>query len=390
MKRVLISALMALAVFPAAVCAQQDRQDSASVQSVQKEIISDRTGLNTAITTASPALGLESNHSRDLSLWSEQGAKAAQQKPKGPKTRSSEIERTPIEDSMVGYVDNAIIGSQIRIRFDAGFNDEHPDRAEFFYAKCGCSRAARGTPFFDPHASGPGTGIPEAINFQQLYFNVEYAPMRRFSVFSEVPVRWIQPQGFVPNLPFTPFGNQGGLSDVMFGFKFAALASSQHYLTFQFRTYAPSGDSFKGLGTAHWSVEPSLLYYQRLNDRWAIEGQLSDWHPIDSAVGIPALGSGSFGGDIFTYGIGPSYRLYRGERLQITPVVEMFGWHVISGFQTERPGGSDASGLNIVNLKAGFRIGFGHHNSIYMGFGQAVTHDFWYKHLARVEYRFTF
>lgn len=387
MKRVLASALITLVVLPVAAYAQQDPQDSATPR---KEIISDRTAPDATTTTASPALGLESNHSRDLSLWSGQGAKAAQQKPKGPKTRPSEIERPPIEDSMVGYIDNAIVGSQIRVRFDTGFNDEHPDRDEFFYAKCGCSRAALGTPFFDPNAKGPGTGIPEAINFQQLYFNVEYAPMRRFSVFSEVPVRWIQPQGFVPNLPFTPFGNQGGISDVMFGFKLAALASSQHYLTFQFRTYAPSGNSFEGLGTAHWSVEPSLLYYQRLNDRWAIEGQLSDWHPIDSAAGIPSLGSGNFGGDIFTYGLGPSYRLYRGERVQITPVVEMFGWHVISGFQTERPGGSDASGLNIVNLKAGFRFGFGHHNSIYMGFGQAVTHDFWYKHLARVEYRFAF
>jgi Putative MetA-pathway of phenol degradation len=388
MKRVFsLPGLLALALLPLAAYAQQERQDSPAPQ---KEVISDHSGLETTTATASRDLGLEPNHARDLSLWSEQEAKAAQQKPKGPKTRSAEIERTPIEDSMVGYVDNAIIGSQIRVRFDAGFNDEHPDRDEFFYAKCGCSRAARGTPFFDPQASGPGTGIPEAINFQQLYFNVEYAPLLRFSVFSEVPIRWIQPQGFVPNLPFTPFGNQGGLSDVMFGFKLAALASSQHYLTFQFRTYAPSGNSFEGLGTAHWSVEPSLLYYQRLNDRWAIEGQLSDWHPINSAVGIPTLGSGSFGGDIFTYGLGPSYRLYRGERLQITPVLEMFGWHVISGFQTERPGGSDASGLNIVNLKAGFRLGFGHRNSVYMGFGQTVTHDFWYKHIARVEYRFTF
>ena len=40
---------------------------------------------------------------------------------------------------MVGYVDDAIVGSQVRIRFDAGFKDNAPDRAEFFYPQCGCN-----------------------------------------------------------------------------------------------------------------------------------------------------------------------------------------------------------------------------------------------------------
>jgi hypothetical protein len=378
-------ALIALTVLPAQSYAQQNHtaSGSASTATATDGTAADSTTPATAST--SPDSGAKP---RETSLWSQQTAKS----PPKPKTGSSrpETDRPEIESSMVGYIDNAIVGSQVRIRFDAGFNDEHPDRSEFFYAKCGCSRAAAGTPFFDPNAPGPGTGIPEAINYQQLYFNVEYAPVRRFSVFTEVPIRWIQPQGFVPNLPFTPFGNQGGLGDVEFGFKFAALASRSHYLTFQLSTYAPSGDALKGLGTNHWSVEPSLLYYQKVTDRMSIEGQLTDWHPIGGSEGIPSLGSGGFAGDIFSYGIGPSYRLYRGETVTISPVVEMFGWHVISGFQTERPGGSDASGTDIVNLKAGARIGIGHRSSVYVGYGQALTHNFWYKHLARIEYRFTF
>src|SRR5688500_12922263 len=40
--------------------------------------------------------------------------------------------------SMVGYIEDATVRTQVRMRFDAGFGNDVPDRAEFFYAKCGC------------------------------------------------------------------------------------------------------------------------------------------------------------------------------------------------------------------------------------------------------------
>ena len=51
---------------------------------------------------------------------------------------------------------------------------------------------------------------------------------------------------------------------------------------------------------------------------------------------------------------------------------------------------ADASGTNIVNLKIGARTSFGRHNSVYVGFGQAVTHSVWYEHIVRLEYRYSF
>src|SRR6476469_587599 len=42
--------------------------------------------------------------------------------------------------SMVGYIEDPSVASQVRVRFDAGFNMTSPDRAEFFYGKCGCYR----------------------------------------------------------------------------------------------------------------------------------------------------------------------------------------------------------------------------------------------------------
>ena len=37
-----------------------------------------------------------------------------------------------------GYVDFAVPITQFRLRFDAAYDDNRPDRAEFFYGKCGC------------------------------------------------------------------------------------------------------------------------------------------------------------------------------------------------------------------------------------------------------------
>jgi len=297
--------------------------------------------------------------------------------------KAKEVSRPPIEGSMVGYVDDAIVGNQIRIRFDAGFDDNVPDRAEFFYPQCGCYGAG---------APGPRPGAANDINFQQLYFQGEYAPVSRFSVFTEVPIRWIQPQSFIPGTTggLAPFSNQSGISDVRAGFKFALLSSSTHSLTFQFRAYFPSGDGSRGLGTAHYSVEPSLLYFQKLSDRWAVESQIGGWHPIDGSTGI---NGSNFAGDIFLYGIGPSYQLVDTGKVKFAPVVEMFGWHVLGGLQTliaAVPPPVDASGTNIVNLKIGARTSIGKHNSFYVGFGQAVTHAVWYKHIVRAEYRYSF
>lgn len=171
---------------------------------------------------------------------------------------------------MVGYIDNAIVGSQVRIRFDAAFHNNAPDRAEFFYAQY--------AGLFGP---GPNSVLAD-LNFQQLYLYVEYAPTKRFSFLTEVPVRWIQPQLTVANTANTTPSNvnEAGLSDVTAGFKLAAVASSNQYLTFQFQAYFPSGSASMGLGTHHYRVEPALLYYRRLSNRVALEAQAGDTHPI--------------------------------------------------------------------------------------------------------------
>ncbi len=232
---------------------------------------------------------------------------------------------------MVGYIDNAVIHSEVRVRFDAAMDDTTPDRAEFFYAKCGCYAFAA-PPAYDPRTPGPGPGIPRAVNFQQLHFYGEYAPHPHFSLFVQLPFRWLQPQS-LPGVA-QAFPSAGGFSDVQLGLKFAPLVSPRHYLTFQFRAYTPTGDAGVGLGTHHYSVEPSLLYYQRLGERAAVEAEVGDTHPIGTSSGVPTAGPNGFAGDVFFYGVGPSYQFVRDEKFGLAGVLEVVGWNVRSGYVT--------------------------------------------------------
>jgi hypothetical protein len=413
-------AVLILIFIPLAVAAQERDSGALAKQSnLSFTSPSGPSSINGQVLLAEPEPGADTESGFGASAQQPQGVQTSQS------TKSS-LESQPIIplQHVGGYVDSAIIRSEVRIFFDDAFHDTAPDRAEFFYAQCACTNLM-------PRAPGPDLpGANNNINFQQVYVGAEYAPVSRFSAFVEIPFRWIEPQpsGIIPG-SFTPpqmGGTQtnSGISDVRAGAKFALAASSTHALTLQIRAYFPSGNASLGLGTAHFSVEPSLLYYQRLSQRWTLESQFGDWHPIGGSSGtllnsttqLSSTTPTNFAGDILTYGIGPSYRLIDGERFKFVPVLEVFGWHVIDGLQTPAasflPPGPNiavntcndpgtpaattpgcafpASDINIVNIKVGARTFIGPHNSFYVGFGQAVTHDVWYKNIVRLEYRYSF
>jgi hypothetical protein len=79
--------------------------------------------------------------------------------------------------------------------------------------------------------------------------------------------------------------------------------------------------------------------------------------------------------------------VYRGGSVRFAPVVELVGWHVLSGYQTG--GTPDATGTNIVNLKVGARTAFDR-GSVYVGYGHALTTARWYEDIVRFEYRYSF
>src|SRR5207249_3391371 len=122
----------------------------------------------------------------------------------------------------------------------------------------------------DPRAAGPPR-LEKNVDYQELSAYLEVAATERLSGFVEIPSRFINPEVNI---------NAGGLGDINAGFKWAFVARDDQVLTFQLRTFAPSGDAHHGLGNDHVSLEPALLIFQRLGDRLLLQGELRDWIPI--------------------------------------------------------------------------------------------------------------
>jgi hypothetical protein len=269
-----------------------------------------------------------------------------------------------ISESSVGYIDPAPPGNVLRQRYDTAYNFRRPTRAEFFYAQT--------------QPGGPGLPRPEpSVDYQELTTYLEVAPLERFSVFVEVPERFLNPE---VNL------NTAGLGDMYAGFKYALLSQEDLVTTFQLKAYAPTGDADRGLGNHHATLEPGLLLFSRLEERLALSGELRLWVPI---------GGTDFAGNILRYGLGLQYDLIRTESLRFTPVAEFVGWTVFNGKESVvHPGGIpevlDASGDTILNAKLGFRVRFGDLGDLYGGYGRPLTGDRWYENIYRVEFRLFF
>lgn len=278
--------------------------------------------------------------------------------------------------SAVGYIDPAIPATRFRLRADAAYGDNRPDRAEFFYPKCGCFKIAG----IDPKASGPPL-TESSVDFQDISSYLEWAPTKQFSGFIEVPVRFLNPQ---------VNQNVNGLGDMNAGLKYAFIYCPEQVATFQFRTYIPTGDGDKGLGTNHVSLEPAILYYRQLTQRAALEAEFRDWIPV---------GGSDFAGNVMRYGIGASYQVVNRCKLRVAPVIEFVGWTVLSGKESDFTGTTvDAAGDTIINAKVGVRTGIGplneagtmNRSDLYLGYGRALTGDVWYKDVVRLEYRLNY
>jgi hypothetical protein len=286
-----------------------------------------------------------------------------------------------------GYIDSAVPRTQFRLRFNALYDDNRPDRAEFFYAKCGCFRLVPVAQGGDPSAPGPGPFPETRVDAQEFSAYLEYAASDRLSAFVEFPVRLLNPE---------QNADTEGFGDMNAGFKYALLANQGQFLTVQFRTFIPTGDPAKGLGTDHVSLEPALLFQQPLGDRLVLFSELRDWI---------AVGGTDFAGNVIRYGVGLGYRIIDGPKCWLAPVGEVVGWTALSGKELAVAGDNrnvsaiqDAAGDTIVNAKVGVRFGGGQalssellrRSDVYIGYGRALTGDVWYKDIIRAEFRLRF
>ncbi len=314
-----------------------------------------------------------------------------------------------------GYIDSAIPRNRLRFRFDAGFGDNVPDRAEYFYPQCGCFFIS-GLPKLPSTIPGKTLGDvgltsgllgqlahpygppkPEKnVDFQEYSTYLEYAPLTHFSAFIDVPVRSINPQ---------VNRNASGFGDLRTGFKYAFLVDPNYFYTFQFKVYVPTGAGDLGLGTNHPSLEPGLLVFQRLSDRLYFIGQFVDWIPINGSKFVGAAGTGegrgrSFAGNILNYGMGLIYNVVLTDNFRLAPTAEFVGWTVLGGLEdttANKAGFKSASGDTIVNGKFGLRLALGEYRRAgggsplndrldwFVGYARAFTGDVWYKDMVRTE-----
>ena len=270
-----------------------------------------------------------------------------------------------VSDSGVGYIDSAILGNQLRFRYDSSYNNSQPARAEFIWPVGG--------------AFGPGPGPETRVDYQDLSLYGEHVVANRLSVFGELPFRMLNPE---------IQSNTAGLGDAQAGFKYELRNCGDTVMTGQLRMYIPTADGSRGLGTRHVSLEPSLLIWHRYNERLRFEAELRDW----IAVG----GSEGFAGNVLRYGLGAGYLLNPGECRPLSAVVEFVGWTVLNGgtaITTNPPlstAFTDATGDTILNVKVGLRYQVNSRGSLYAGYGRALTSQTWYEDVFRAEYRLAF
>jgi hypothetical protein len=296
---------------------------------------------------------------------------------------------------MVGYIEDATIGTGLRVRFDAMRHMTALDRAEFFYAKYSWYvRLAPTDPLFDTNGPGIFDAVLTDANAQHLFVLGEYGLMQnRMSVFAELPVRWLRPQTML----FGVVGDQSGLSDLRLGAKFSLMTTDRRQATALIRVSVPTGDASRGLGTDTIPLEAALLVARQLRDGVGLELQFGGVFPTGGSAGLPVSSSEKFSGNVLYYGIGPSVDVYSSDRMRIAPVIELVGWRVLGGFQTGDPNatsGPDQAfakasdvAANIINVKAGARVLLRNSTSVYVGYGRKLTDASWYTDIFRVEYR---
>jgi hypothetical protein len=268
-----------------------------------------------------------------------------------------------ITDSFVGFIDGAVPRNTVGIRFEGLYDNPQPMRAEYIFGKGGL----------------PGTNgfaSPETkVDTLELTSFAEYSFTPWLSAFIEAPYRWISPA-------VNPY--QTGPGDMRYGIKLCTWSSDSLIATILLRIYEPTASNGV-LGTGHWSLEPGLLAAYNITPSFHLEGEIRYW---------TAIGGSDFAGDLLRYGIGLSYG-QRKPGFWFAPVGEVIGWSILSG-KTMLASSADsyviqnAAGQFIANAYLGMRCGFGQNIDLFLGYGRAVTGEYWNRDTYRFEFRFTF
>ena len=301
---------------------------------------------------------------------------------------------TPVADSAF-FVDAARPVTQMRLRWDTGFDLQRPDRAEYFWPRDRTNpmQLGPGGPCGRTGSIGKGPCVATAVDHEDLALYTE-AAAGPAGLFIEVPYRHIDPE--TAPVATSPCCAASGFADMNVGTKAMLLDCQLLQITFQFKTFIPTGDFTKGLGTAHVSLEPSFLFGVCLADDWYFQGQVAYWIPIG--------GDALYQGNIFHSHVSFNKVLWRPlHNVVIVGTLEANEWSVLGGSYTvtDRLFVSPDPNLNgkpfslsatatMASAGPGVRMFICDKIDIGVGSAFAFTGDRWEKELIRAEFRWRF
>ncbi|HKM54571.1 MAG TPA: hypothetical protein VJY33_14265, partial [Isosphaeraceae bacterium] len=220
------------------------------------------------------------------------------------------------------FADYARPRTVTRIRYDNLEAMTRPDRNQFWIHQVTLLRSNPNRTFTNPTA-----------RLQQVSLYQEAAG-ERGSFFVEYPYRQI-------NSNWEP--TQAGFGDVNFGVKSLLFDCEMLQITFQMRTYMPSGNFTNNLGTGQFVVDPSILTSLKLSPTTYCQGQFGNWVP----VGGPG-GNSKLAGGIFYWLMSVNQVLcYATPDSPLIATLEMDGWSFENGDYTHfiPPNKTSASGF---------------------------------------------
>ncbi len=264
------------------------------------------------------------------------------------------------------FADYAKPRTVTRFRYDLLQNMVFPDRNQYFMKQTPA-------PYNKKYRSSPSTRM-------QVIYMYQEAAGAAGSFFVEYPYLQIN-----PNFSRT----QAGFGDVRLGTKSVLYDVEMLRVSFQFKTYLPSGNGGNGLGTGHVSLEPSILTSLKLGPETFFQGQFGQW--------IPIAGNQNLTGGIFFWNMSLNQVLtYVTPSSPLIGMIELDGWSFENGGYTNPLAASKPSiihsggGVSYFNIGPGLRLSIC--DKIDMGgtVTWSTTKNHWADPWFRFEVRFLF
>lgn len=257
--------------------------------------------------------------------------------------------------------------TQTRARWDYGERFTFPDRGEYFWARA--DGKGKG-----PKPNAPALGTP-ALDYHELYLDQEIAAGMG-SVTVSMPYRSVNP---------TPFTNSAaGFGDLQITAKSLLYDTELFMFAFQFKTYIPTGQAMKGLGTGHTSLEPGLIAGLRISPRTYAQAQVREW--------IPIAGDKDYMGAAIFYSFSLNHILWQPVRdVRLIGTWETTGFGFQDGLYTNAAvGGIKLSGQSAVHTGVGLRLFFCDTLDLGLGWQHGISGKYLIQDQVRTEFRYRF